>query len=178
LRAYVRTDVFLQAIPQVLQRLPNARFVCTGLADDLDAARTIARLGIGHAVQLLPHLPQHELADLFRRAQVMVSPSVHDGTPNTLLEGMACGCLPVAGDLESIREWIKDGENGLLVDATDAGRVASGILRALEDKDLRHKAAGLNQQLIRQRAEYGPCMQRAVEFYARVIASSATPRAS
>src|SRR5574340_620393 len=111
-RAYVRTDVFLRAIPRVLQTLPTARFVCTGLADDRDIARTISRLGIGHAVQLLPQLQQHELADQFRRAQVMVSPSVHDGTPNTLLEGMACGCLPVAGDLESIRGWVKDGENG------------------------------------------------------------------
>ena len=35
---------------------------------------------------------------------------MHDGTPNTLLEGMACGCLPVAGDLDSIREWLKPGQ--------------------------------------------------------------------
>ena len=138
----------------------------------------VAELGIGHAVQLLPQLQQPELADLFRRSQVMVSPSVHDGTPNSLLEGMACGCFPVAGDLELIREWIKDGENGLLVDATDPDQLADGILRALEDKNLRQDAAGLNQQLIRQRAEYGQCMQRAVEFYAKVIADSLTAVAS
>jgi glycosyltransferase involved in cell wall biosynthesis len=177
-RSYVRTDVFLRAIPLVLQRIPNTRFLCTGLNNDRDTARTITRLGIRHAVQVLPHLQQHELADLFRRAQVMVSPSVHDGTPNTLLEGMACGCLPVAGDLESIREWIRDGENGLLVNATDAGQVADAILRALENNDLRQKAAGLNQQLIRQRAEYGPCMQRAAEFYARVTTTAAAAPAS
>ncbi len=167
-RTYVRTDVFLRAIPQVLRRIPDARFLCVDLAGNQEATRLIERLNIAGAVQLLPHLQPHELADLFRRSQVMVSPSVHDGTPNSMLEGMACGCLPVAGDLESIREWIKDGENGLLVDATDAGQVAQGITRALEDTNLRHEAAGFNQELIRQRAEYAQCMRRVVDFYARV----------
>ncbi len=177
-RAYVRTDIFLQAIPQVLLRVPKARFLCADLAGNTDAARAIERLGITRAVQLLPHLEPHELADVFRRSQVMVSPSVHDGTPNSMLEGMACGCLPVAGDLESIREWIKDGENGLLVDATDPVQVAQGITRALEDKNLRHDAAGFNQQLIRQRAEYVQCMRRVVDFYTRVIADSSAASVS
>jgi hypothetical protein len=56
--------------------------------------------------------------------------------------------------------------------------VADAILRALENNDLRQKAAGLNQQLIRQRAEYGPCMQRAAEFYARVTTTAAAAPAS
>ncbi len=41
----------------------------------------------------------HQMADWFRRCRVVVSPSTHDGTPNTLLEGMACGCFPIAGDI-------------------------------------------------------------------------------
>ena len=41
-----------------------------------------------------------------------VSPSTHDGTPNTLLEGMACGSFPIVGDLESLREWIEPGLTG------------------------------------------------------------------
>jgi glycosyltransferase involved in cell wall biosynthesis len=172
-RAYVRTNTFLRAIPLVLKRIPSARFICVAMAGDREVVRTIAALEIEHAVQLLPHVGQSQLADLFRRSQVMVSPSVHDGTPNSLLEGMACDCLPVAGDLESIREWIKDGENGLLVDSNDHSQLADGILRALEDKGLRLRAAGLNRELIRQRAQYGPCMRRVDEFYTRVIADSA-----
>ena len=103
----------------------------------------------------------------------MVSPSVHDGTPNSLLEAMACGCLPVAGDLDSIREWITPGENGLLTDATDArgfGRARSS--KALDNKNLRHKAAGLNHDIILQRAEYTRCMAEADGFYKRIISRS------
>lgn len=54
------------------------------------------------------------MAELFRLSSVAVSPSLHDGTPNTLLEAMDCGCIIVTGDIESVREWINDGENGSL----------------------------------------------------------------
>jgi glycosyltransferase involved in cell wall biosynthesis len=96
---------------------------------------------------------------------VLVSPTIHDGTPNTLLEGMACGCLPVAGDLESIREWITPGENGLLVEAGNPTALAAALLRGLNDPALRQRAAKQNAALIAERAEYTRSMARAVEFY-------------
>jgi len=172
-RVYVRNDVFFKAMPLVLARRPDARFVCVSMDGDKDAARWIEKLGIQKAVTLLPQLPQAELAGHLRRSQVMVSPSVHDGTPNSLLEGMACGCFPIAGDLESLREWVTPGKNGLLVDATNAPALANAIVEALENANLRHEAAGLNQRLIMQRAEYANCMAQVVEFYGRVRSGAA-----
>jgi glycosyltransferase involved in cell wall biosynthesis len=32
---------------------------------------------------------------------------------------MACGCYPVVGDIESLREWITPGVNGSLIDPGD-----------------------------------------------------------
>ena len=71
----------------------------------------------------------------------------------------------------SIREWIKDGSNGLLVDATDAQSLADAILEGLGNKDLRQQAAGLNQKIILERAEYTYCMSAAERFYQRILSS-------
>jgi glycosyltransferase involved in cell wall biosynthesis len=171
-RAYVRNDVFFKAIPLVLQEIPQARFLCASMAGEAQALQWIEELGIAHAVELLAPVPHAQMADVYRRAAVLVSPSVHDGTPNTLLEGMACGCFPVAGDLESIREWITDGENGLLTDATDPHRLAESIIRALKSIDLREQAAGLNAKRIAKGAEYNACMSQASSFYQRIIRNS------
>jgi len=165
----VRNDVFFKSIPLILKEIPNARFVCASMAGEAQAVRWIEELGIGHAVELLAPLPNAGMADVYRRAAVLVSPSVHDGTPNSLLEGMACGCTPVAGDLESIREWITDGENGLLTNSANPGRLAESIVRALKNKDLRKQAAGLNAKLISKRAEYQACMMKAEDFYQTLI---------
>ena len=126
-------------------------------------------LGIEGAVELLAPIPNAEMADQYRRAQILVSPSIHDGTPNTLLEGMACGCFPVAGNLESIREWITHNENGLLFDSTDPQSIADAIIEGIEKVNLREKAAVLNAEIISARAEYQNNMERAEEFYNSII---------
>lgn len=167
-RAYVRNDTFFQSIPLVLRERPDARFACVGMAESPEAHALVKRLGVSAAVELLPARPHEQMAELFRAAQVVVSPSTHDGTPNTLLEAMACGCLPVAGDLESIREWIRPGENGLLIDPADPHALAGAIVRGLNDAALRAQAASKNAALIAERAEYGRNMARAAQFYEKL----------
>jgi glycosyltransferase involved in cell wall biosynthesis len=173
-RPYVRNDVFFQAIPLVLAKQPGAKFLFASMAGASQAEQWIQELQIAQAVELLPSLPHTKMADAFRRAQIVASPAIHDGTPNSLLEGMACGCFPVAGDLESIREWITHRENGLLFDPTSPRAIADSILSAIEDKRLRQSAAGLNRELIAAHAEYERTMQRAEEFYEKLIGSSGT----
>ncbi|MBK9923826.1 MAG: glycosyltransferase family 4 protein [Anaerolineales bacterium] len=168
-RPYVRSDSFFKAIPLVLAKHPNAKFMCTSMAGESQAMQWIQEYGIEHAVELLSPMPNEEMANVYRRAQILVSPSVHDGTPNTLLEGMACGCFPTAGDLESIREWITSNENGLLFDSTSPRSIADAIIYAIENKNLREKAAGLNREIISARAEYKSNILKAEEFYRSVI---------
>jgi glycosyltransferase involved in cell wall biosynthesis len=168
-RPYVRNDTFFKAIPLILAKQPNAKFVCALMAGEEQSLQWIRESEISHAVELLAPMPHSQMADVFRRAQIVVSPSVHDGTPNSLLEGMACGCLPVAGDLESIREWITPNENGLLFDSTNPHSIAEAILVAIENKNLRSKAAGLNREIISSRAEYRNNMWRAEDLYAKLV---------
>jgi len=168
-RPYVRNDMFFKALPLVLEKQPGAKFIFALMAGEAQALHWIEELAISHAVELLPPVSHAHMADAFRRAQIVASPSVHDGTPNSLLEGIACGCFPVAGDLESIREWITPGQNGLLFDPNEPRSIAGTLLDALENKNLRAQAAGLNAERIGAHAEYRRNMQRVEEFYRKVI---------
>lgn len=168
-RSYVRNDAFFQAIPLVLARASGTLFVCPAMKGSAVAQTWVDRLGIADSVRLLPAVPPESMATLFRGAQVTVSPATHDGTPNSLLEAMACGCLPVTGDIESMREWIADGVNGLLCDPNDPASIARAILRGLNDAELRDRARTHNAGLIAERADYGRTMHRAESFYDTVL---------
>jgi glycosyltransferase involved in cell wall biosynthesis len=168
-RGYVRNDVFFRAIPEVLKQHPTAVFVCAGMQSNPMADKWVRQFAIQKHVRLLPSLSRERMADLFRMASIAVSPSLHDGTPNTLLEAMACGCFPVAGDIESVREWIIDEVNGLLCDPTDPTSLANAMARALTQVQMRNEARTVNVGLIAERAEYGNVMQQAEEFYLRVV---------
>jgi glycosyltransferase involved in cell wall biosynthesis len=164
-RAYVDNQVFFQAIPLVLRRQPAARFICPTMQGEPQATGWIQELGIIDQVDLLPRQTRGQMADLFRRSRVVVSPTTHDGTPNTLLEAMACGCFPVVGDLESLREWINPGVNGMLVDLSHPQALAESILMALEQDSLCLRAREENLRQIAERAEYGRVMSSAEKVY-------------
>lgn len=169
MRAYVRSDTFFRAVPLILEHRPDVRFLCTGMESEPQALRWLDEFGGAGAVDLLPILPRDEMANQFRRSQVAVSPATHDGTPNTLLEALACGCFPVAGDIESLREWIKPGVNGLLFDPGSPEELSASVLQALENQRLREAARHVNSQLIKERAEYGKVMSEAEGFYRSLI---------
>lgn len=168
-RAYVRNDTFFRSIPGVLERVPGAMFLCPAMAGNDEASRWIAQLKIEGSVRLLPKLSQSEMAMVYRLSKVMVSPSEHDGTPNTFLEAIACGCFPIVGDLESLREWVVDGENGFLVNPGDADALAQATSRALMSAELREKASKVNQDLVDERADRDQVAISAERFYKDVV---------
>lgn len=173
----VRNDVFFQAVPMILERLPQTRFACAAMQGQPEALQWVERYRLHHAVRLLPFLPQDELWQYFLRAQVTVSISAHDGTPNTLLEAMSCGCFPVAGDIESLREWITPGVNGLLVEPSSAQGLAEAVITALNNADLRQRAAGVNRAILHERADVSVVRERVLEFYRRLAGASEHPAA-
>lgn len=170
----VRNDTFFKAIPLVLQKAPDTLFACAGMQGQKEALDWVEKLGITESVQLLPFLPQAQLWQLFNRSLVSVSVSQHDGTPNSLLEAMAIGCLPVVGDIESTREWVENGKNGFVVDPGDHEALAGVILKGLGDAGFRKMAAKVNAEIIRERAERGSVAGLVSVFYREVIPK--TPR--
>jgi len=171
IRPYVRNDTFFKAVPLVLARVRDAHFACVGMAGNDFAESYVRRLGVHRYVTLLPQMSSMQMRDLFRAAAVSVSPSEHDGTPNTLLEAMACGSFPIAGNLDSIREWVRHGENGLLCDPGVPEELSEAICRALHDPALREVVAHRNTLLIHQRADSVIIRKRSLDLYRRAVES-------
>lgn len=165
----VRNDTFFAAIPLVLKRSPGAIFVAVGMQGHPVAERWVRKYGIAESVRLLPPVAHADMASLFRRADVTVSPSNHDGTPNTLLEAMACGAFPIAGDIASVREWIENGRNGLLCDPNSVDSLSRAMIEALSNATLRERARIFNLKLVEERAEYGSGMRQVEQFYRSII---------
>lgn len=165
----VRNDTFFKSIPLVLAQVPNTLFLCCSMAGQPEALNWVEQLKIKKNVVLLPTLKQSDLWPLFEKAEASVSVSQHDGTPNSLLEAMALGCFPIAGDIESVREWITPGENGILIDPDSPEQLANAILCAIGNEAFRQKAADQNRYLIKTRAEKSIVSAKIAAFYRQLI---------
>ena len=168
-RAYVRNDTFFYSIPHVLNEIPDAHFLCPGMAGEAQAQRWVLELGISNSVDLLEKQSLNQMAGLYRRSIISTSITTHDGTPNTLLEAMASGCYPIVGDIETMHEWIVNGINGLLVDPADPEKLAQAIVTSVNDHQRRLEAANINLELIEERADYQDVMEKVVIFYKDLI---------
>ncbi|MEW5976939.1 MAG: glycosyltransferase family 4 protein [Acidobacteriota bacterium] len=105
--------------------------------------RQIDELGLTGHVRLLGRLPQEEVAAILSVTHVVVAPYPYEqcdilGTPLKLMEYMAAGKAIVATSTP-IHELIADEVTGLRVAPARADALAHGILRLLEDHELRSR---------------------------------------
>ena len=61
--------------------------------------------------------------------------------------------MPIAGDVDSIREWITHDDNGLLCDPRSPVGIAAAINRAIERPAWRASARATNFRLVAHRAD-------------------------
>jgi alpha-1,3-rhamnosyl/mannosyltransferase len=106
------------------------------------------------SVHLLASVSGLDLAALYRRARLVVFPSLAEGFGLPVAEAMACGAPVVTSNLSSMPEVA--GEAAVLVEPEDCDAIADGIRRVLENVELR-----------RELRERGP--ERASRFSGEVV---------
>ena len=78
-----------------------------------------------------------DVAELLRRAHLVVLPSYREGVPKSLLEGAAAGRPLIATDVPGNREVVRHGDNGLLIPVRDPGALAAAIEELAGDPERR-----------------------------------------
>lgn len=138
----------------VLLATPNVREILPDYA---------ARHGL--EVEVLEYLSYEDMLRVYARSRIAISSTTVDGMPSFLAEAMAMGALPIHSDMSSIREWIEDGENGLLFPVDDVGALERAIVRGLTDDALCERSARANWEIVARRLDrraIGPAVAAAV----------------
>jgi phosphatidyl-myo-inositol dimannoside synthase len=134
-------ETFLHALPALLARCPDVRYVIAGegqLAGELSALA--ARLRVRHAVCMPGAVDERTKAALMAscRAFVMLSresrrPAFYEGFGIVFIEAALAGRPSLAGDSGGVPDSVIDGQTGVLVDPLSLPAVIKGALRLLED---------------------------------------------
>jgi len=170
--------VGLEAIHRCADALADYEIAVICAADNVRyAAEYVARLS-GLNMNVLPRQsPHEEILRVLGRSRASIALSLSDGTPNTMLEAMVMGALPIQSDTVSTAEWIQDGMNGLLTPAEGVDAVETAIRRAVSDDELVVQADLLNRQITGEQISWEVVQPQVVQMYQRV-ASQETPSRS
>lgn len=77
--------------------------------------------------------------DLLKDSNVFIMPSFYEGLPMALLECMSFGVVPIVTDVGSIGEYVKDSENGKIVEVKDTDSIVDAVLSLDKDRKLLSK---------------------------------------
>ena len=166
-------DKVLKAIPKVVSKVKDVCFVFIWHGIDKDKERELrnlaSELGVERAIKIVGFVNHNKVALYHKASDIMVSLSQYDSGPVALQEAMASGDVPVISDLPSVREWIKDGWNGILVDPNNVNQITDSIIRLLENGQIRKSFAERNWKLIQEKGDQDYWMGKMEELYYSLV---------
>jgi len=139
-------DRVIEALPQVLEQVPDAHYLVCGSGEESERLqKMVANLGLHEAVSFVDYVSQEDLCPVYNLADVFVMPNrrmddgVTEGFGIVFLEAGACGVPVVGGNDGGVPDAIIDGDTGYLVDGNDMAAIGERLTTLLTDRPLAHK---------------------------------------
>lgn len=165
-------EVFLRALPPVLEDIPQARVLLAGGGELENKLKGMAGdLGIAGKVRFTGAVSNTLLPRYLNAADLYVSSSLSDGSSLSLLEALACALPVVVTDVPAVLEWITAGENGLVAKRRDAAGLGAAIVKLLKNEALRRKMGRNNEALAGKKADWDKNFGMLEQVYRQLVES-------
>jgi glycosyltransferase involved in cell wall biosynthesis len=127
---YKNREGVLRIFSQI-RKVRESRLVMAGAPLSPQMMRLVDELGLGECVDCVADVDDAALCELYRKASVLLFPSIYEGFGWPPLEAMACGCPVVCSSEASLPEVV--GDAALMAPADDEGQLATLCLSVLTD---------------------------------------------
>ena len=144
-----RIDIILRALPDIL-RVTNVHLVLAGIGKEKQKLEKLTeKLGIQKAVTFTGFVPDKDLQNIYRIADLFVMAGVAELQSIVTLEAMASGLPVVAVNAMALPELVHDGENGYLFSDGDSQMLAEKVIAILSNQPMRAQMSKRSIEIIK-----------------------------
>lgn len=130
----------VDAVPEIARRHPRARVYIVGEGElERDLKAQASALGVGDRVVFLGF--QRDVSEVLAAFDVVVFPSLWEGTPLTAFEALASGKPIVSSDADGLLDILTDRQDALVVPKGDSDALARAIAELIEQPELARRVA-------------------------------------
>ncbi len=163
----------MQAVAQLTEKFQNICCLFVGDGPEMESLNRIAsELQLKNKVTFAGK--QEDMPGIYSSIDVLVLPSLSEGMPMTLIEGMAAGCPVIASEVGDIPKLIKHGETGLLVKPGNAEELAQAISQLISDPIQRGELALRGQNWVSENFSARTMAQRYRDVYVDILRTKST----
>jgi len=167
---YYNIDVIIAAAARLLRERADVHFLFAGYeGDPTPFAERAREAGLTERTHFIGRIPHERFADYLSASDVFVSVPSVDATAVSLLEAMACGRAIVVSSLPSSREWIEDGENGMVVPPREEEALLQALRKLSGDPALRRTMGDRSVEIVRERADHQRNMEWMESLYRELV---------
>jgi glycosyltransferase involved in cell wall biosynthesis len=161
----------LEALAKVRTEREDAHLVVIGKPKEKSPIPALVeRLGLAGKVEFVHGVTTERIVELYAEAEVAVVPSLYEGFSLPAVEAMACGVPVVATTGGALPEVVgENGESALTVAPGDQSALASALLRALTDADLRARIGAAGRVRALERFTWRRTAERTVDQYRALL---------
>ena len=132
-------------------------------------ARAMRSLGVDSSITLTGPLPRPAVANLLRQSRLLCLPSHKEGTPNCVMEALACGLPVVATRVGGIPDIVEHEKTGLLINKGDIEGLAAALVTLLRDPCRCARMGQAAHAFARVHLDARKTVSRLVELYDELI---------
>lgn len=172
-RRYKGLDLLLEAMPAILERVPDARLLIVGefFGDPGPYLDIIRRLDLRDAVEVHDkYVPTEEVAPWFCAADALVLPYRSATNSGIVQIGYNFALPSVVTDVGSLSEVVIDGETGFVIPDAAPASIAAAVERALRPGEHDRLAANIREE--RKKYSWDAFAEGLEEFVKRESAAS------
>ena len=158
----------IHAIRNILEKKPSLslRYNIVGEGPMAEELKNIVdALDLKGTVRFLGGMVQREVISELEKADLFLLPSVEEAFGVVLLEAQAMGIPVVATDVGSVRQAIKEGESGYLVQPNDPDALAQRLIDLIESQHRWHEMGTVGRKFVEENYDIKNLNRRLVNIY-------------
>lgn len=169
--------ILAEAIPEILNRQPDIRFILIGKDTKIKGTQTTWKEYLKTKVksenlEFIYPVDSKELAEkYYGKSTICIFPSLYEPGGLVVEEAMMCGCAIIATKVGGFAEFINDEEDGILIPPGDSNALTRAIINLLSNRELRKKIGESASINARKKFSLPKAAEATIELYRRTIES-------
>lgn len=164
----------IESIPYVTKKYPNVTFVLIrgyGSPNFENEMKVRAKkLGIINNTYFIPRLmPPEEMAIFLNASDMFISIPKTDQFGSSIMEGMACGVIPIVSTIKVYKQYLTDGDNTFFVDPENPKEIAEKIIYCIEHPEIKEKFYEINRKIIEEKENWDKNAKKMGELYENLV---------